>query len=322
MEPSTKRARGDDKGSARMSSKRAGKQPAVPRKSRISPRKRRLRGMADRATDEEVNAALQSPERNPSPEIVESPAPAETNYVVTSDIFPPWSRGPANPYGATVSDVLNEDISVNTFVRQLNAEAGLGSTDPNNSTNHAASSAQVTMTEAAPRPSIEVKSASRQPSPIPLISSSVPAEGREVVDEVIKDAPPAPPVGQARVEFLYRAVCRYPERQRFSWKPEGSFRNKTLAELEDELPVHLDWSHFQYLHFRLSAPNTRADQMVCRGREDQFDALKRYLAGFIRDCIADTPCGQTVFVEIDIEPLADVNSLKKSTNTEVMDFDW
>lgn len=137
-----------------------------------------------------------------------------------------------------------------------------------------------------------------------------------------KDVPKAAPVGQARVEFLYRVVCRYPELQSFSWKPEGSFRNKTLSRLEEELPIHLEWSQFQHLHFRLIAPNARAEHLVCRGREDQFDSLKRHLAGIIRDCIVNTPCDKTVLVEIDIEPLADVNSVRKSTETEVMDFDW
>lgn len=86
--------------------------------------------------------------------------------------------------------------------------------------------------------------------------------------------------------------------------------------------MHLEWSEVQYLHFRLVAPNTRAEQLVCRGREDQFDALKRHLAGFIRACIADTPCDKTLLVEIDIEPLSGMNLVANSTDRELMDFEW
>jgi hypothetical protein len=170
-----------------------------------------------------------------------------------------------------------------------------------------------------------VKTATKPSSPKPSTSSSFPAEGREAVDETSlknADAPQAPPTGQARVDFLYRVVCHYPQRQSLHWKPEGSFRDKTLAKLEEEISAHLKWSEFQYLHFRLDAPNTRAEQLVCRGREDQFDTLKRHLAGFIRGCIADTPCDRTLLVAIDIEPLLDVNSVGKWTDSQVMDFEW
>lgn len=329
MEPITKRPRGNNITSTRrMSAKRAGKQPAGPRKSRVSPRKRKLRNMTGRATEEEVSVALQSPERNPSPEVIEHIVPTETKSVVTSDILPPWTQRPANRFRATVSEVTDEDVSVNGFIHQLNTEPGLDATEPSNSTNHAGPSTKVTRTEAAPQPSIEVESATRKSSPadlLTLIRWAFPPEGREVVDErpaENKDAPQAPPVEQARVEFLYRVVCRYPEHQSFSWKPEGSFRSKTLSRLEEELPIHLEWSQFQHLHFRLTAPNARAEHLVCRGREDQFDALKRHLVGFIRGCIADTPCGKTVLVEIDIEPLSDVISVGKSMDGVIMDFDW
>jgi hypothetical protein len=145
-----------------------------------------------------------------------------------------------------------------------------------------------------------------------------------VVDAVHKDGRQAPPVGQARVEFLYRVgYYRYPELQSFSWKPEGSFRNKTLAELVDELPTQLERSQFEYLYFRLTAPKARAEHLVSRGREDHFDALKRHLVGIIRDCIADAPCGERLLVEFDIELLADKNSVRKSwTDKEVADFEW
>lgn len=325
MEPSVEGTRGNDETSNRgMSSKKAGKQPAVPKKTRVSTRKRKLRDITGRAREEEVEAAMQSAERQSSPEVVESLAPAETNNEVTSDILPPWNRRPANHFRDTVSEVTDENISLNGLECQLIAEPGLDATQPSNSTNHAGPSAQIPLADTTSNPSIEEKHPTRQVFPSPLISS-LPPEDREVVEErptENRGAPAALPVMQAPVEFLYRVVCHHPKIQSLFWNPEGRFRNKTLACLEEELPIQLEWSQFPYLQFRLTAPNTRAEHLVSRGREDQFDALKRHLTGIIRDCIANAPCGKMVLVEIDIEPLADANSVRKSTDKEVMDFEW
>lgn len=326
MEPSTKRPRGDERPSARMSAKRAGKQPAGVGKSRISPRKRKLRNVRDQATEDEVQAAIQSPERSPSPQVVAGPAPAETNHPVTSDIFPVWDREP-NRFRATVSEVTDEAFSVNGFMRELDSETVAGPAEPNNSANHAEPAAQPTVTQATPQPSIEVRSHTQHASPIPLFSSSVPPEATQVVDErpaedkTLRQAAP-PPAGNPRVEFTYGVVCRYPELQSRFWKPEGSFRNKTLSKLEEELPIPLDWSQFQYLHFQLTAPNTRAEHLVRHGSEDQFDFVKRQLALIIRDCIANTPRDKKILICIVIEPLSDENAVKKSEENEDMDFDW
>lgn len=327
MEPSIKRPRGDDRYSARMSSKRAGKQPAGVGKSRISLRKRKLRNVSDRAKEDEVEAAIQSPERSPSPQLVGSPTPAKANHFVTSDILPPWNHVPENRLRATVSEVTDEGFSVNSFVRQLGSETGPEPTEPSNTTNYVGPSAPVIMTGAAPQLSIEVETDQRLASPDSVVPSSVPPETNHVVEErpaENKTTPQAtrPPVGQPRVEFTYCVVCRSPELQSIFWKPKGRFRNKTLSELEEELPIDLDWSQFQYLHFQLTAPNTRAEHLVSRGREDQFDSMKRRLAVIIRDCIANTPHGKTILVDIDIEPLSDENALRKSADSEVMDFEW
>jgi hypothetical protein len=91
----------------------------------------------------------------------------------------------------------------------------------------------------------------------------------------------------------------------------------------EELSVDLKWPQFQHLHFRLTAPNTRAEQSVRRGREDRFGAVKRYFGNFIRDCIKDTTGNETVFAEIDIELLADGHSARKWwTDKDIIDFDW
>lgn len=227
MEPSVERPRGDDETSnRRMSSKKAGKLPAVPKKSRVSPRKRKLRDITGRAPEEDVEAAIQSGERKSSPEVVETTAPAETNNEVTSDILPPWTRRPANPFRDTASEVTDENMSLNGLVCELNPETGLDATEPSSSTNHAGPSAQISLADTTFDPSIDENHPTRQLCPIPLISS-LPPEDREVVEErptENKGAPPAPPVMQAPVEFLYRVVCHYPEIQSLFWNPEGSFR--------------------------------------------------------------------------------------------------
>lgn len=332
MEPSPKQKRGHDGTSDRpMSSKRAGKQPAEVWTSRVSPRKRKQRHVPGSATAEQLSAAFQCLERTPSSEIVENPAPAGPNNMVASGSLSTCNLGATYPLMASVEDVADEDESMNAFVGKtildMNSETGPRSTEQSHRAIDVGPSAQVTLAEAAHEPSVMVKPATTQSSPIPSIFSSAPEEAREVLCEMHiedKDAPQAPPTGQARVDFLYRVVCHHPQRHSFSWKPEGGLRKKTLAGLEEELSMHseLEWSQFQYLHFRLVAPNTRAEQLVCRGSEEQFDALKRHLGGFIRDCVADTPCDKTVFIEIDIEPLVDLNSVRKSTDREVMDVDW
>lgn len=325
MEPTATRSRGDERSfTPPISSRRAGKQPTSLWTSRASPRKRKQRDVPGFATAEQISAAFRALEP-----VVESPAPAEPCNLVTSDCLPTFTREATYPSRPTVEGVTDEEESVNAFVDKaivrLNTETALQPAGPSHSATDVAPSVRFAPAEAAPGHSPTAEPAMRQSSPMPMTSHSVPAEDREAVDETPienKDAPRAPPVGQARVDFLYRVVCHYPQRRSFLWKPEGGFRNKTLAKLDEEISAQLQWSQFQYLYFRLVAPNTRAEQMVSRGREDQFDALKRHLAGFIRDCIADTPCDETVLVEIDIEPLLDVNSVRKSTDEEVMDFDW
>jgi hypothetical protein len=126
---------------------------------------------------------------------------------------------------------------------------------------------------------------------------------------------------QKRVDFIFRAVSHHPKRQSFPLGTEGSFHDMTLAQLE-QLLMHLGWSQFRYLRFVLVAPNTYAEEMVCRGREDRFNALKRHFAALIQECIADTPCGKIVLVEIEIEPLPSADSVWKRTDTRDMQFDW
>lgn len=325
MDPSATRPRGDDRSpTPPMSSKRAGKQPAGLRTSRSSPRKRKQRDAPGFATAEQISAAFRDLEP-----IVESPAPAEPYNLVTSDCLPTFTREATYPLRPTVESVTDEEESVNAFVDkaivQLNTETGPQPAGHSHSAADVAPSVRFAPAEAAPGHSPTARPVTRQSSPIPVVSCSVPAGGRGVDDDHMpienNAVPRAPPMGQGRVRFLYRMVCPS-QGQIFFWKPEGGFRNKTLAKLEEETSVHLEWSQFQYLHFRLIAPKTRAEQMVCRGEEDQFDDMKRELAGFIRRCIAETPSDKTVLVKIDIEPLSDVNSVRNSADSEAMDLDW
>lgn len=331
MGPSAMRPRGDDRSpTPPMSSKRAGKQPAGLRTSRCSPRKRKQRDAPGFATAEQISAAFRDLEP-----IAESPAPAEPYNLVTSDCLPTFTREATYPLRPTVESVTDGEESLNAFVDkaivQLNTETGPQPTGHSHSATDVAPSVRFAPAEAAPGHSPTARPVTRQSSPIPVVSCSVPAGGRGVDDDQMPiennaapRAPPMPRVGQCRVDFLYRVVCHSPQRQSTDWTPEGGFRNKTLAKLEEEISVlvRLEWSQFEYLHFRLVAPNTHAKQRVCRGREDQFDAMKQHLAGFIRECVAETPSDKTVLVQIEIEPLSDLNSVRNSADSEGMDLEW
>jgi hypothetical protein len=126
---------------------------------------------------------------------------------------------------------------------------------------------------------------------------------------------------QKRVDFIFRAVSHHPKRQSFPLGAEGSFRDMTLAQVEQRL-IHLGWSQFRYLRFVLVAPGTYAEEMVCCGREDRFDSSKRHFATLIQECIAGTPSGKIVLVEIDIEPLLSADSVRQRTDTRDIQFDW
>lgn len=326
MEESARRLRGNERPLARlMPLKRTGKRLACLGTNRVS-RRRRQRQHASRSATRDQHPAPAPSLQHSNSDLAESPAPTHWNKVVTSSNLSDCNHGSAYSPRATVRDAAGEERSGNAprDKATLQPNTGIRLGRLNDKTADAAPSAHVALTEPAPQPSIDVSPPKTQPSSISLVSPSVPAEGRGVVDAVHKDGRQAPPVGQARVEFLYRVgYYRYPELQSFSWKPEGSFQNKTLAELVDELPTQLERSQFEYLYFRLTAPKARAEHLVSRGREDHFDALKRHLVGIIRDCIADAPCGERLLVEFDIELLADKNSVRKSwTDKEVADFEW
>jgi hypothetical protein len=158
----------------------------------------------------------------------------------------------------------------------------------------------------------------------------VPAANTEMVDTMPtenRDTSQAPLVWQASVEFLYRVVCHHNQRISFDWKPEKSFRNMTIAELDVALSKLLEWSQFQHLQFRLTAPRTRAEQLISRGLgkrfgENHFDAMKEHFAAFVKECITEMTRGETLLIAIDIEALAEVDLARKRRGREVMDFCW
>ncbi|OHE95988.1 hypothetical protein CORC01_08681 [Colletotrichum orchidophilum] len=329
MGPPTKRPRLDNAKSSRTTSmKRAGKTPIGLRTTRISPRKRKLRQQQGFPPPEELTVIFQSLEDHSSPEIVDGPTASESHSAAADVSSTSLQRAP-NPFRATVEDVTDEDGSVNAFVDealiQLNTETEMPPPQSKDSPNSTRPSAPVQPTEATPGDSLPTVAAAGQTD---RVSSPVAIKSAETIVEkavMINHAPQTTTSRQSQVDFVYRVIIRQPTRRSYIWKPKGSFRSKTLAELVQELPglpLQFEWSELKYLLFRLVARNTEVEETVPCWKEDGFESLKRLLTSFIRACIAETPRGEVVCVYIDIEPLATLDSVEEAADVEELGFEW
>ncbi|GJC77401.1 hypothetical protein ColLi_00239 [Colletotrichum liriopes] len=132
----------------------------------------------------------------------------------------------------------------------------------------------------------------------------------------------APPAKKSRVEFVYRVITRQPAYRGDSWVPTGNFRDKTISELEAELPIRVDAADLMGLRFVLLhvGSETRAEQIIPRGHDQKFAAAKRYFDGVIRSCIARTVGGDQALIEFEIEALTDEKPVVDETFEEA--FDW
>ncbi|KXH39669.1 hypothetical protein CSAL01_02993 [Colletotrichum salicis] len=334
MGPPPKRPRLDKAKSAGTNIKatkkpRADKPPIGLRTHRISPRKRIIRQPANSATPEQLSALL---DNIASPEIDDDSVAPEPQPVA-DDVSPPGLQGRLSRLQATVETVTNEDVSPNAYadeaVIQLRTETEMHQSQPEESCHTNEPSAPMQPIDAAldiplaPHPTVPAAPQIDDPSALPEIVKSAEAVVQKptIVNQPPKDAP----VRQLEVDFVYRVVTSHPTRQSCTWEPEGSFRSKTLAELVEELPklpLQFEWSELKCLLFRLEARNTAVQERVHNGREAGFESLKRILARFIRECIAETPPGESVSVFLEIEPLTTLDYVKKAAEVENIDFSW
>ncbi|KAK2024647.1 hypothetical protein LX32DRAFT_666544 [Colletotrichum zoysiae] len=136
-------------------------------------------------------------------------------------------------------------------------------------------------------------------------ADQVPDTGRS---EGQMTAPEPSPRGEGRLDFRYRVISHYPRHRSVPWQ-SGKIGSKTLADLEDELPLDLDASRASVLRFLVTTPGTSAEHLVSRGREDEFDALKQHFSYWIRNQIAKEADGKSLMVQFEIEALTDDDPL-------------
>ncbi|TDZ25372.1 hypothetical protein Cob_v001645 [Colletotrichum orbiculare MAFF 240422] len=105
------------------------------------------------------------------------------------------------------------------------------------------------------------------------------------------------------------------------WVPKGSFRSKTLSELQDEVPVDLQDSHVTGFQFLVKAPGINARYRVQHGRSEQFNRMKESLELDIRSGIAKAVKDARLLPDIGItvEVLTDMDPTGRLDGT---DFEW
>ncbi|KXH41655.1 hypothetical protein CNYM01_09832 [Colletotrichum nymphaeae SA-01] len=320
-EPPTKRPRVDSIDSSHQTSKeKRDNTPVGPRGSRTSSRKRQEPQRDGFATGQRLSEALQAMEDECSLERDAGAISCEANLEVPDSSFTGVRGEPGlHIRENNAENVTDRETSTDAFademISQLNAETEM----------HSLQHEEVitsTETSAPADTSRQMSPAVERKKTVSFLADMRRSETMAVEPNESIDSPQTTPLRQARVKFVYRIITRYPTRRSCIWKPRGSFRTKTLAELEDELPLQFERSELKYLLIRLEARDTHADQIVSCGREDEFDALKRHLVDFIRCCIAESLPDEVVSVFIDIEPLPTLDSTEKSSERELITFDW
>ncbi|KAJ3949644.1 uncharacterized protein N0V96_000768 [Colletotrichum fioriniae] len=294
--------------------------PVDPQASRTSPRKRHAPQRDGLITGERLTEAWQAMDKDSPPEMVADAMSSAAHLEVPGGSFAGVEEESGlHIHENSAENVIDRETSVDAFademVTRLTAETEIHSLQQDE---------VVTSTETS-----EPADTSRQESPaverkktVSFLADMRRSETMAAEPIESKDSPQTAQTRQARVKFVYRIITRYPTRRSCIWKPRGSFRTKTLAELEDELPLRFERSELKYLLVRLEARDTHADQIIPCGREEEFDALKRHLADFIRHRIAESLPGEEVSVFIDIEPLPTLDSTEKSSEVESITFDW
>lgn len=163
-----------------------------------------------------------------------------------------------------------------------------------------------------------------QPEPPKQEPPAAPEDEEKRGDEANeqKSAAKAPATKKPRVEFAYRVITRKPAYRGDDWVPEGSFRDKTISELERELPIRVDAADLIGLRFVLLhvSSETRAEQIIPRGHDRRFVSAKRYFDGVIRSCIAMTPAGEQALIEFEIEALTEDKPAMDETFEEA--YEW
>ncbi|EFQ25215.1 hypothetical protein CGRA01v4_06440 [Colletotrichum graminicola] len=303
--------------------------------NRYSPRRRKQRLFPDMIPIEE---ACRSPKSTSSSavtgDVEASGLDAESLVNEPSTAVQP----PVRPPRPTVEDVFDEESLrsyISDMVNRLNDESGLHTTEaafqstaittaplalmlPDKATFAPPSLASPTTGDA---PSSRPSPALAPPLAPPTTTRDGQEKGEAAKEE--KDASMGPPANKKpRVDFVYRVITRQPAYRGDPWVPTGNFRDKSISELESELPLRVEAADLVALRFVLLhvGTETRAEQIVPRGHDEKFAAAKRYFDGVIRSCIARTAGGGQALIEFEIEAMTDEKPVVDDAFEEA--FDW
>jgi hypothetical protein len=106
------------------------------------------------------------------------------------------------------------------------------------------------------------------------------------------------------VHFIYRVILsRVPYKQK-KWQPAGRFQEKSLQKLLQELPVE---GNVSSLTFKLFGPDIEVEEMINKGDELEFKAMKHNFKRQMDSAIRarDKRCQDPLLLEIEIEPVID-----------------
>jgi hypothetical protein len=131
----------------------------------------------------------------------------------------------------------------------------------------------------------------------------------QVPEDETGTQPPQPePVSTAtdpKVVFTYRAVhSRSPFYKARPWTPKGKFMEKTVAELEHELPLSFPAEARGWL-FSLIGPKVETSFEVHRGQDDEFQDMTRYFGRVMSSVLDQNKDKGRLAFEVEIEVLVD-----------------
>ncbi|KAK2039033.1 hypothetical protein LZ31DRAFT_559097 [Colletotrichum somersetense] len=326
MHPFTEHPKTNEPTSAPTTSSRRGqKRPAPAVASRASSRKKTARRENFHATQEQVDEALGSPKR---PSVAEHAAASTASAAEAEPI--------GNPLISVRGQMGNIRLTTESSADAAPTDAAAGTANLRNdgelrereTTRSVVRNTQSSLAKGKAKANPLDPPRPHSPA-VPSSSSAirhadeVPGTGRSGGQ---RRAPEPSPRGEARLDFRYRVTSHYPRHWSVPWQ-SGKIGSKTLADLENELPLDLDASRARVLRFLVTTPGTSAEHLVSRGREDEFDALKQHFSYWIRNQIAKEADGKSLMVQFEIEALTDDDPLipkpiEAVGNGGVSDVDW
>ncbi|POR36136.1 Uncharacterized protein TPAR_03656 [Tolypocladium paradoxum] len=129
-----------------------------------------------------------------------------------------------------------------------------------------------------------------------------------------------PTLGKPNIRVRYRVILsRNPVLRCRFWKPKGAFRDKTLAQLREEIPLELG-DDTKGLLFRLTGPGLSTDEVVLHGEDEEFEVVKTCFEQMIRACVVAG--GEPLIFVMDMEALTDESPAAAAGEVYKGAFEW